>query len=43
MDDAVAGVGKAHIIDGRVRQVVLLKIFFDQGLGAEFTAASRTG
>ncbi len=30
-----AGVGKAHIIDGRVPHAVLLEIFTDQGIGTE--------
>ena len=31
------GVGKAHVIDGRVRHAVLLEIFTDQGIGTEIT------
>ena len=30
-----AGVGKAHIIDGRVPHSVLLEIFTDTGIGTE--------
>ncbi len=30
-----AGVGKAHIIDGRVPHAVLLEIFTDKGIGTE--------
>ncbi len=32
------GVGKAHIIDGRLRHAVLLELFTDQGIGTELTA-----
>lgn len=38
LDAVVAGVGKAHIIDGRVEHAVLLEIFTDQGIGTEITA-----
>ncbi len=31
------GVGKAHIVDGRVRHAVLLEIFTDRGVGTEIT------
>jgi len=38
--DAVwAGVGSAHILDGRVRHVLLLEIFTDSGVGTMITAA----
>ena len=36
-EQALAGVRKAHIIDGRVRHAVLLEIFTDQGIGTEIT------
>ncbi len=37
--DAVnGGVGKAHIIDGRVEHAVLLEIFTDAGIGTEIVA-----
>jgi acetylglutamate kinase len=29
------GVGKAHIIDGRLKHAVLLEIFTDMGIGTE--------
>ena len=32
-----AGVGKAHIIDGRVEHAVLLEMFTDEGVGTEIT------
>jgi acetylglutamate kinase len=32
------GVGKAHIIDGRVSHALLLEIFTDKGIGTEITA-----
>ena len=35
VDAVTAGVGKAHIIDGRVEHAVLLEIFTDQGIGTE--------
>ncbi len=35
LDAVTAGVGKAHIIDGRVEHAVLLEIFTDQGIGTE--------
>lgn len=31
------GVGKTHIIDGRINHAVLLEIFTDQGIGTEIT------
>jgi len=31
-----AGVGKVHIIDGRVKHALLLEIFTDEGIGTEF-------
>lgn len=33
------GVGKAHIIDGRVNHAILLEMFTDRGIGTEVTAA----
>jgi len=37
--DAVrAGVGKAHIIDGRVEHSILLEVFTKEGIGTEVTA-----
>ncbi len=36
LDAVAAGVGKAHVIDGRVAHAVLLEIFTDQGIGTEF-------
>jgi acetylglutamate kinase len=32
------GVGKAHILDGRVPHAVLLEIFTDRGVGTEIVA-----
>ncbi len=37
-DVVQAGVGKAHIIDGRVEHAVLLEMFTDQGVGTEVVA-----
>ncbi|MDH5298920.1 MAG: acetylglutamate kinase [Desulfobulbaceae bacterium] len=37
-DVVKAGVGKAHIIDGRVEHAVLLEMFTDQGVGTEVVA-----
>jgi len=39
LDAVQAGVGKAHIIDGRVEHAVLLEIFTDLGIGTEIVAA----
>ncbi|MDH3393233.1 MAG: acetylglutamate kinase [Desulfobulbaceae bacterium] len=36
-DVVSAGVGKAHIIDGRVEHAVLLEMFTDEGVGTEIT------
>ncbi|HEX2678199.1 MAG TPA: acetylglutamate kinase, partial [Polyangiales bacterium] len=33
------GVGKVHVIDGRVRHAILLEIFTDRGVGTEFVHA----
>jgi acetylglutamate kinase len=38
MDAVKAGVGKAHIIDGRLEHSVLLEIFTRQGIGSEVVA-----
>lgn len=35
LDALSAGVGKCHILDGRVRHAVLLEIFTDRGIGTE--------
>jgi acetylglutamate kinase len=35
LDAVAAGVGKAHIIDGRVPHAMLLEIFTDRGIGTE--------
>ncbi len=32
------GVGKAHIVDGRVQHAILLELFTDEGIGTVFTA-----
>ncbi|MBI2395359.1 MAG: acetylglutamate kinase [Deltaproteobacteria bacterium] len=39
LDAVASGVGKAHIIDGRVEHAVLLEIFTDRGIGTEIVAA----
>jgi acetylglutamate kinase len=39
LDAVAAGVGKAHIIDGRVEHAVLLEIFTDRGIGTEIVSA----
>src|SRR5205085_8829074 len=33
-----AGVGKVHVIDGRVRHSLLLEIFTEQGVGTEIVS-----
>jgi acetylglutamate kinase len=33
------GVGKTHIIDGRVSHALLLEIFTDRGIGTEMVAS----
>jgi acetylglutamate kinase len=38
LDAVEGGVGKAHVIDGRVEHAVLLEIFTDQGIGTEIAA-----
>ncbi len=38
LDAVRAGVGKAHVIDGRVEHAVLLEIFTDRGIGTEIVA-----
>ncbi|HEY9072531.1 MAG TPA: acetylglutamate kinase, partial [Desulfobaccales bacterium] len=35
LDAVTGGVGKAHILDGRILHVVLLEIFTDMGIGTE--------
>jgi acetylglutamate kinase len=35
------GVGKVHILDGRVPHSVLLEIFTDAGIGTEITPAGK--
>ena len=40
LDALLAGVRKAHIIDGRVQHAVLLEIFTDEGVGTEITNQS---
>ena len=35
LDALAGGVGKCHIIDGRIRHAVLLEIFTNQGIGTE--------
>ena len=37
IDAVQAGVGKAHIIDGRIEHAVLLEMFTDTGIGTEIT------
>lgn len=36
-----AGVGKVHIIDGRIRHSLLLEIYTDKGVGTEIRPASK--
>jgi len=38
LDAVQSGVGKAHVIDGRVEHAVLLEIFTDRGIGTELVA-----
>jgi len=38
LDAVQGGVGKAHVIDGRVEHAVLLEIFTDRGIGTELVA-----
>jgi acetylglutamate kinase len=38
LDALSGGVGKVHMLDGRVRHAVLLEIFTDQGIGTEIRA-----
>ena len=35
LDALDAGVGKVHIVDGRMRHALLLEIFTDRGIGTE--------
>jgi acetylglutamate kinase len=41
LEAIMAGVGKAHIIDGRVPHSVLLEIFTDQGVGTEIVGCKK--
>jgi acetylglutamate kinase len=36
-DALEGGVGKVHVIDGRMEHAVLLEIFTDRGIGTEMT------
>lgn len=38
LDCVKNGVGKAHIIDGRIPHSLLLELFTSAGIGTEFTA-----
>jgi acetylglutamate kinase len=38
LDALAGGVGKVHMLDGRVKHAVLLEIFTDQGIGTEIRA-----
>ncbi len=38
LDAISAGVGKCHVVDGRVQHAALLEIFTDQGIGTEIVA-----
>jgi len=38
LDAVEHGVGRAHIIDGRVPHALLLELFTDEGVGTVFTA-----
>jgi len=39
LDAVESGVGRAHIIDGRVPHAVILEMFTDEGVGTVFTAS----
>jgi acetylglutamate kinase len=41
IDAVQAGVGKVHILDGRVPHVILLEIFTDAGVGTEIVRKSK--
>ena len=41
LEAIMAGVGKAHIIDGRVPHSVLLEIFTDHGIGTEIVGCKK--
>ena len=43
IDALKGGVGKTHIIDGRVRHAVLLEIFTTEGVGTEVVRTKRSG
>ena len=38
LDALEQGVGKAHIIDGRMPHAILLEVFTRKGIGTEITA-----
>lgn len=38
LDALAGGVGKAHIVDGRVPHAILLEIFTHKGIGTEIVA-----
>jgi acetylglutamate kinase len=38
LDAISAGVGKCHVVDGRVQHAALLEIFTDEGIGTEIVA-----
>jgi acetylglutamate kinase len=40
LESVKAGVGKTHIIDGRLRHSLLLEIYTDRGVGTEITLSS---
>ena len=37
------GVGRAHIIDGRIRHSILIELFSDQGIGTMFYCSYPLG
>jgi acetylglutamate kinase len=39
LDALDQGVGKAHIIDGRVEHALLLEVFTDEGVGTQVLGA----
>jgi len=43
LDAVDAGVGSAHILDGRIAHVVLLELLTDAGVGTMLTRSDRTG
>ncbi len=42
VDAVLAGAGSAHMLDGRIRHVVLLELFTDAGIGTMITAGSES-